>query len=382
MKRLVSGKPDLYRESFAGENDTDQGHQDKLDRYGKAKAHQVAVGEYIKDDPLFRKEYQALLECGDFLHFRHWESLGLYRLIGGCSCKKHLLCCLCALRRSARQVQEYEAKIKQLLVEHPDWVPVLITRTIKNGPDLDERYKHFIGAHKKLMRRRRNALSAKKIRLKDCSVLRHVHGSAGSYEFKLGKNSGMWHPHSHEIALLDSSVVFQEEERKGKVVQVPVEFEEQLAEEWFQATGDSYIVDVRRLEVGSEDFLKGVCEAFKYALKFTDLEIPDQVEAYRVLKGRRLVYSYGALWGVKVSDSIVDTVEEFLELVPYVDYVYRFAEGQYKLHEITDHGPLEKGKGLNIKNHDSGLKDIFEINGQCHDLQSIKDWLQGEVVPF
>lgn len=373
--------PNLYHETFGEVKDTDQEHGKRLDRYSKAKEHQRVVAEFIKDDGELIKEYDALVDCGEYLVFRHFYRVSQYRLINGCSCKKHLLCCLCALRRAARQAKEYETKIRQLLDENPEWVPVLITRTIRNGPDLGERYSHFISAHKKMMQYRRNSLKSKTIRLKKLSVMRYVMGAAGSYEFKLGEFSKEWHPHSHEIALLDGSVDFTEIHRNGKDHMIPLDFEINLSEEWRKATGDSWVVDVRMLNRDDEEsFRKGCCEAFKYALKFTSLEVGDQVHAYKTLRGRRLIYSYGCLWGVKISDSSVDTVEESLKLEPYVDLMYRYFSGRYNLTEVTDFGKLEERK-TGRRSRKNPLFEIHFTDGSVINQATVDKFLDDKV-PF
>ncbi|MCP4493939.1 MAG: protein rep, partial [Gammaproteobacteria bacterium] len=355
MRKRKEENPDLSTEVLTNNTATDQEHEKRLERYSKAKTHQRAVLEYIKDKAEMVKEYSKMLNCGSLLVFRWWYIENIFRLIGGCSCKQRLLCVLCALRMAARQVMEYTKRIKFVLAGNPYLVPILITRTVKNGSDLDERYNHLVAAHKKMIVHRRRTLSA------SCrhstSALRHVHGGAGSYEFKIGRNSGEWHPHIHEIALLDArKYEFVKFRENGKDVYCPVVFQQALAAEWLKATGDSFIVDVRRVGTdenmengisGMDALVKGVCEAFKYALKFNFLDIPEQVEAYHVLKGRRLVFSYGSLWGVKVPKETVDTIEEELKLKPYVDLVYRYAlkKERYELMKSADFGELnEAGK--------------------------------------
>ena len=69
----------------------------------------------------------------------------------------------------------------------------------------------------------------------------------------------------------------------------------QLSREWEALTGDSFIVDVRPMYGEIDGFL----ETFKYALKFSDLELSDNLHAYKTLKGKRLINSFGALRGVE-----------------------------------------------------------------------------------
>lgn len=333
--------PDLSDEVLADSQEGKQGHEKKLSRYAKAKQHQTSVAEYIlQHEPTLHKERTALEECSNTLIFRHWYTVDTYRLIGGCTCKKHLLCAMCALRRSAKTVKEVEKKIRTVLSEHPSLVPVLVTMTVKNAEDLRERYDHITGAKKKLLHSRRNALSGKRRKTK--SVTRFIHGSFGSYEFKKGAGGHGWHPHSHEIALLDpTKIKFVKVIKKGKEVECPLEFELALQQEWLKLTGDSWVVDVRRVDQGAgleseNGLIKAICEASKYALKLNDIEHDDQVHAYKVLSGRRLTFTYGSLWGIKIPDDLNDTIEQELELLPYVDLVYKFYSGNYELSDITD----------------------------------------------
>jgi len=325
-------------------NSGEQGHREKLSRYAKAKQHQKSVAEHIlQHEPLLNKELAALRDCSTMLWFRNWYTVGQYRLIGGCSCKKHLLCAMCALRRSAKTVHEVEKKILSVLADRPDLVPVLITMTVKNSESLKERYKHITGSKTRLLQSRRNALKASKIRLKDSSVTRFIHGSFGSYEFKKGSGGHGWHPHSHEIALLEPSVVFRTVNRKGKVYECPEEFEKALRAEWLELTQDSFMVDVRRIsyvpgETGETSLLKAICEASKYALKLNDIGHEDQIHAYKVLSGRRLTFTYGSLWGIKIPDDLNDTIEDELKLLPYIDLCYSFYSDNYNLVEVTDTG--------------------------------------------
>jgi hypothetical protein len=92
-----------------------------------------------------------------------------------------------------------------------------------------------------------------------------------------------------------------------------------LAQEWHSITGDSWVVDVRPLQNpdhAADDFV----EVFKYAVKFGDLSLADNWEAYQVLKGRRLLFSAGLFWGLKVPDEWMD---EPLEGLPFFRMMYR-----------------------------------------------------------
>lgn len=363
---------DLHDETFAEGTVTDHGHQQRLDRYSRAKKHQLSLVDFIADDWDLRKEYTDMCKCGSLLTFKHWLKTGFRRLVAGFTCKKHLLCWPCGLRRSSGQVRDYSLKVHQVLTERPHLVPVLITLTVKNGSDLKERYDHISNNHRSLIDVRRDSLKKNtntRGRRRN-SVMQYVAGAVGTYEFKRGKNSGQWHPHIHQIALLEPVFEFTEEKvpcwkkdlngkwsKGAKIIHVPREFVSLLAQEYWMASGDSYIVDAHRIDLGNPDdllqppspadepdqvssapntLIRALCEVFKYALKFTELSHEDQVHAYKTLKGRRLLFSYGCLLGVKVDDNLVDPAREELEIGPYVYEMYRFLQGRYRFRCAVD----------------------------------------------
>ncbi|MDK4667222.1 hypothetical protein QG060_10115, partial [Kingella kingae] len=124
-------------------------------------------------------------------------------------------------------------------------------------------------------------------------------------EVKRGQGSGLWHPHVHMIWLCED---------------VPDKF--RLSQEWHNITGDSYIVDVR--EFYGETIVEGFLEVFKYALKFSDMALPDNWQAFETLKGKRLVDNFGLFRGVVVPEDLTDGE---LEDEPYLMMLYKFFRG-------------------------------------------------------
>ena len=95
----------------------------------------------------------------------------------------------------------------------------------------------------------------------------------------------------------------------------------QLSKEWEDLTGDSFIVDVRPMYGEIDGFL----ETFKYALKFSDLELSDNLHAYKTLKGKRLINSFGALRGVEVPEELTD--DDLDDDLPYMLMLYTYRKG-------------------------------------------------------
>jgi hypothetical protein len=146
-----------------------------------------------------------------------------------------------------------------------------------------------------------------------------VAGGVTSYEFTKKGDNG-WHPHIHALVLLDDFID-----------------QAKLSQEWQAITGDSFIVDVRRvkpkLEAGGLDIASGLLEVFKYALKFHDMTLEDTWHAYNVLRTRRLIDSFGVLRGLTVPDDLLD---DPLEGLPFLErhYRYSWAKTAYDLVQV------------------------------------------------
>jgi len=302
----------------------EEGQDHRLERYAKAKKRSTVIADYIiKNHPELKGVGHGVRECGQFLIYRHFFNIGLYRMIGGCTCRRHLLCMLCAIRRAAKQLQAYLEKVEHLKSGDPSLKLGLITLTVKNGDDLAERYEHLKRGLQRLTNRRKFQLN--NIRTIK-TVMSMVKGAVWTYE-ATKKDKG-WHPHIHMLAIFEDGVDLgdMQEEIPGSWRKTRTgAFEKGLCSEWQQITGDSFIVDVRPITAG-KDMLGAFCEVFKYALKVNGMAVADQIEAYKKLKGRRLISSVGSLYGVKVPPEDRDTIEGELELEPYVDLLYKYSE--------------------------------------------------------
>ena len=279
----------------------------RIDRYGKAKSGALDVVDYMETLPAHQATAKRVKTCGDYLVFRHYFTVDRVRLHGASLCMKHLLCPLCAIRRGAKYLKAYLVKFQALREQNPNLKAYLITLTVKDGPDLAERFKHLFKSQHELWKR--------KIRGRG-SVLDGVAGAVWSYEVKRGSGSGLWHPHLHMIALAESMTI------EGKDNPGP------LSAEWKRITGDSHMVDVRPIDQAEP--VSGFLEVFKYAVKVSDMEPADALEAFRCLQGKRLIESAGAFRGVHVPEALTD---EPLDSLPFVELFFRWLGGGYTLHD-------------------------------------------------
>ena len=267
----------------------------RINRYSQAKKKALDIVDYMESMTKHQATSERVKNCGDYLVFRHYYSIDRIKLHGASLCMKHLLCPLCAIRRGAMYLKAYLVRFEALKQQNPNLNAYLVTLTVKDGPDLSERFKHLFASQHELWKRKKRGRG---------SVLDGVSGAVWSYEVKRGSGSGSWHPHLHMIALAES--------QPDAVA---------LASEWHNITGDSFIVDVR--PISQDDPASGFIEVFKYAVKFAEQEPADTVHAWVTLAGKRLIASSGLFRGVEVPQSLLDD-SEGLEGLPYITMFYRY----------------------------------------------------------
>lgn len=303
--------------------------QTKISRFSEAKLANIEQAEFLREidaDRAGKLDY-----CGSFLWLRDYYEQDVARVKGGMFCGQPRLCQACAIRRSAKLLQSVTSKISHVVVTENlggfPLLPYLVTFTVKDGPDLLERYRHLDGAIRSMAAHARNSRSS-------CRNIPNQWSKAAgvfvSYEFKRGSGSGLWHPHAHAIFLSDT---------------MPDMYA--FREEWKRITGDSFIVDVRSLDCNeklregfaniaagetpmtpeifddvSEMMVGDLVEVCKYTLKLSGMAPADCWAAFQSLFGLRMVRTYGNLYGVQVSESGDDNESDLQG--PYVDYVLRW----------------------------------------------------------
>jgi len=255
------------------------------------------------------KTAAGLASCGNYLHFREYFTVGKVRLHSATFCKQHLVCPLCAIRRGAKALGAYLKRWKVIQEERPDLRPYLLTLTVKNGDDLEERQVHLTKSLRKLLDRRRNFNSG--VPRAPWTELCRAEGAV--YTLELTNKGNGWHPHCHMIVLATSQ---------------PSQTD--LSTEWHKITCDSMVVDCRPI---MGDPVEGFMEVFKYAVKFSDLTLADNWHAAQILKGKRLLNSFGSFRGVEIPDSLLD---EPLDGLPYFDRFYRYLGDSYQPTSLQD----------------------------------------------
>lgn len=309
-------------------------HRDRISRFGLLKHRSKLQEQFLWTQVDFKSEGEneisnkalkaatKLKGCGQFLLFRNYYTINQIKLEKAHYCAQHLLCPMCAGVRAARSMKRYLDRIQELMRQNPRLKPVLITFTVKNGEDLDERFNHLIRSFRKLLDRYRDYRKKGRGFNQFCKI----DGAFYTTEYTYNDKTKQWHPHIHIFALLNEWID-----------------QEELAETWHEITLDSYVVDIRRVKKTKEHgYAKAVAEVCKYALKFSDLSLENTWEAFLTLKGKRLTGSFGSMYGVKIPEKLDDMP---LEELPYLEMFYRFVfdkKSYYNLEITKDVKPKAK----------------------------------------
>ena len=266
---------------------------------GSAKAQEVGI------------RFQRVLECGDWLKYRDYYTGPGIKLHSANFCKNTLVCSLCAIRRASRNMAAYLERFEVIQKQEPTLRPYLVTLTVRNGRNLAKTLKHLTDSLKLLHHRR--------VEKKSTSLMREIAG--GVFSIEVTNTGKEWHPHVHAIWLASEHPN-----------------QHALRAEWEQITGDSFMCDVQEIaplaDAGPDinPHAKGFAEVFKYALKPSELGAHLMIEAYPVLKGKRLLASFGVFRGVEQPESLADDLTG-LDDLPYVEYLFRYLPKGYRLEQ-------------------------------------------------
>ena len=140
-------------------------HRDRITRFGILKHRAKLQEQYLWTQVDFKSEGEndlsnkalkaatKLKGCGQFLLFHNYYTIDQVKLAKAYYCSQHLLCPMCAGVRAAKSMSRYIQRIEELMRQNRHLKPVLITLTVKNGPDLQERFKHLRASFRTLLDR-------------------------------------------------------------------------------------------------------------------------------------------------------------------------------------------------------------------------------------
>jgi hypothetical protein len=174
------------------------------------------------------------------------------------------LCPFCSQRRARKIKAEYLPKV-EAFQQTKRVQPVLITLTLKHREEkLSEALNRLNEAFKKLSKRKL---------WKD-----HFKGGLRVFDNTVAEN-GMYHAHFHILAF------------RSKFID-----HKKLKAEWKAVTGDSFVVNIKRID----DIQKGLKEVVKYITKPLDIKTgkftSDNLKDFLELRGKRLISTFGEFY--------------------------------------------------------------------------------------
>lgn len=287
--------------SNPSKNDYRQEQILRIERFENRKSRNIQAYHYSKNTPNYVNESQRrrLFDCHSHLLFRDYYEAKKIKLHSAMHCSIHLLCPCCAVRRASKKVKVYYEKTSKLLTIYPKLHMYHLVLTVKNSEDLLNRFTHIKKSMKTLTDRKRESTQAKQGNKKKQYALNTMFANviAGVYsiEVKRGTGSNLWHPHIHCILLSETEIDY------GKAI-----------EEWKSITVDSNNIHFEKVDPNS--IKDAFVETFKYAMKFSEMELEDNFKAFSLLSGKHLMNSFGEYRGLKLDEEIEEDLGAYIEL--------------------------------------------------------------------
>ena len=255
-------------------------HRDRITRFATLKHRAKNQENYLFTLAKFKENYekdvkneesikalksaQKLNECGNYLLFKNFYTIGEVKLSKLRTCGQHLLCPFCAAIRASRAIQKYVERIDQVLQENRKLKPVLITLTVKNGSNLAERSEHLMKSFRTLtnvvgtMKRKVEVLMSS-VRFKGLCTPMKIHSMKKQANGIRIFICSLW---------LINGLISKSFQNIGIAL---------LGTRWLSMSAG------KKKEKG-HGYSKAAAEVCKYALKFGDLSVEKTWEAFKVLK--------------------------------------------------------------------------------------------------
>lgn len=313
-KRAICGTSlsELDLHQVQTEENTDK-HADRISRLSRAK---LLASELCKWGQLNRDKVPDSFDlvkfdnCGSHLEFRNYHERGQIKLARGKFCHQDKVCPVCAILKQAKCMKLLAPKIDYLGMGEFQGRPWYhIVPTIKNGPDLAERFNHYRAGRKVQTERAR--------KLRNMGRGKHtefakVIGAYESIEVKRGAGEGLWHPHGHIIAVCSDYID-----------------RDRLQHEWKEITGDSHNVHVELIDMDNDEHrTSALLECTKYVTKFTEQTPEDLYQLHGILKGKTLKQQYGRLrFSAAERKELAEHHDVLPEDEPFVRMIYEFLHG-------------------------------------------------------
>jgi hypothetical protein len=256
-----------------------------------------------------------LQKCSTWLHLQEYLISGNIRLRAANFCCQTKLCPACAAVTAARNASRITDKTREILLAHEnDVIPGMLTFTLEDQQSLGQALKTLLnGKH------RRNAWEA-------------IRGAIIRVEIKRGKNSGLWHPHAHALILRDRLGLLDLAEMQADwrrwVGRGNIDFK-------ILTSGKRLIANDGLYDAPTDELLRNdVREVSKYIAKHGEVTPSDLVHIYRTVGIKRLGFTWGIFFGVKLPDKPEGDMTQ--EVGPYRDIIANWINGRYEVVNVRE----------------------------------------------
>jgi len=297
-----------------------------LSRYKKSKLQTEKFLKFVHKLPFDVLEKSHLSEsiienvnaCGSWLEFRNYYKVDITKLSSANFCKKDKLCPACAMRRASKQVK----KVYDYFQENPElkkkyWYYIVLPVKHNSSEDFETVFNRAKDGLKSL----RKSINNNKRGKGRESFFSQFNGLF--YSFEVTKTKNGWNNHINLLCCADKEI--QGIRKKGKTF-----IHNDIMRDWKKYTdNESYVHSINKIDISNEDSLiKNLLEIFKYSLKFQDLKNEDLLEVYEKTYKKRLLGSFGSLYGIKIHVDLNDSEvlgDKFLQII----YAYNFKTKEY-----------------------------------------------------
>jgi plasmid rolling circle replication initiator protein Rep len=263
---------------------------------------------------------KRIKDCGNVLLFEQLAN-GEHKLRSGSFCKYDKFCLACSTRRAIKMIQRFEQYIMQNSLYKKNWYYIVLTIRHSPSDKLGDLLHKLISSKDQLARRYRNG---KRVQVKNKSFFSQFDGMVSSIEITKNKNG--WHPHLNLLVCTDNEIQI-DHNRYSSPSWKGSHTNEQIRNEWKNITGDSFIHNIRKIDVSQNHFsLDGIGEVFKYAIKFSSLAIDQLAEIVELQQKRK--YRFYDMYGIfrrmdRLQDNRDFDLHSWLQQVlSYVDWFY------------------------------------------------------------
>lgn len=258
----------------------------RLDGLSYRYDHTYQLVKYLRDHSFIDEDVlRRISECYNWARGGAFQDPAIgTKIFRSNACKQHRLCANCAHIRAKKSAMQLAEAVFALSVYYPNVKPIFTTLTVKNGPDLGERFRHAMGSFKRLQMKRKNARKGQAE-----SIRKYVLGGLFSCEIKF-TDKGLWHPHLHGLEIVPKWIS-------------AYDYDSELEKHWLEITGDSFVTRVKDIRMSTpEELIKSSMEVCKYSMKQASMTPALQYEAYKATHRKQLVRRFGVLRGFKMED--------------------------------------------------------------------------------